>query len=80
MARQLGLGASGGVVISSVDEGSAADAAGLQQGDVIVELNRQHVSNLHGYQRLLDAAKPSDVVLLLINRSSTLVYVPIAAE
>jgi serine protease Do len=80
VARQLGVGSAGGVIVSGVDEGSAADAAGLQQGDLILELNRHHVNNLATYQRLVESIRPKDIALLLINRQGTMAYIPIATE
>jgi serine protease Do len=80
MARQLGLGPISGVVITAVDEGSAAEGAGLQQGDVIVEVNRQPIPNLATYQRLAEPLKPKDIPLLLVNRQGSFFYVPVATE
>ena len=79
-ARQFGLGSASGVIVSSVDEGSAADAAGLQQGDLILEVNRHHINNLATYQRLVESIRSKDIALLLISRQGTMAYIPIATE
>jgi Do/DeqQ family serine protease len=45
LAQALGLADSAGVVVSSVEEGSAAANAGLQAGDVITSVNKHPVSS-----------------------------------
>jgi serine protease Do len=45
IASQLGYRGDGKVVVSGVNTGSPADAAGLQRGDVIVEADRRAVSS-----------------------------------
>ena len=50
LAKELGLDASGGVVISSVQPGSRADEAGLRARDVILEVNRAAVKDVDSYQ------------------------------
>jgi serine protease Do len=52
----------------------------LAAGDVILEVNRQPVTSLAAYQRVVEPLKPTDVVLLLINRQGTQLYVPLAEE
>jgi serine protease Do len=80
VARQLGLETETGVVIAGVEEGSLAEGAALAAGDVILEVNRQPVPNLAAYQRIVEPLKPTDVVLLLVNRQGSNVYVPLAEE
>jgi serine protease Do len=80
VGRQLGLGSITGVVVSAVEEGSLAEAAGLSPGDLILEVNRQPVTDLVSYQRLVDPIRPKDLTLLLINRQGTILYVPIEGE
>ena len=73
--EQLGLPAGlTGVVVSAVDPGSAAGAAGIAVGDVIQEVDRKPVRSVNDYQRVI-AAAPNQPVLLLINRKGTTHYV-----
>ena len=80
VARQLGLTSSTGVVVTAVEEGSLAEAAGISMGDLILEVNRKPVPDLEAYQRLVEPIKPKDLTLLLISRQGTLLYVPIEGE
>ncbi|MBI3569588.1 MAG: DegQ family serine endoprotease [Gammaproteobacteria bacterium] len=78
IARQLGLppGAMG-VVIAGVEQGSAAEEAGLQEGDVIMEINRQPVRNIGDFKRLSGKLSKKDSTLLLINRQGRKLFLAI---
>ncbi len=80
LARQMDLPVTSGVVVTDVEEGSLAEAAGLQPGDVILELNRQPVLSFSTLQRLADPLKPTDLALLLVNRQGNVLYVPIQSD
>jgi serine protease Do len=72
-ARDLGLSpTTKGVVVTQVDPSSEAADAGLRQGDVIQEVNRQPVSNTAEFERALrnSNGKP----LLLVNRNGSTLY------
>jgi serine protease Do len=74
IAEQLGLAEATGVVVTEVLPGSPADEAGLQRGDVIVEVNRKEVADLDALQEQLGEGEQS--VLLLIRRDDSTIYVP----
>ena len=80
LARQMDLAVNAGVVVTDIEEGSLAEASGLQPGDVVLELNRQPVSNFNVFQRLADPLKPTDLALLLVNRQGNVLYIPIQSE
>jgi len=79
-APQLSPGSTTGVVVTGVEEGSLAEASGVAAGDLILEINRQPVLDLHAFQRLVAPIKPKDLTLLLISRQGTVLYVPIEGE
>jgi len=58
MAQSLGLKAPGGVIVSSVSSGSAADRAGLKQGDVITAFNGQSVHDMNSLRNRVAASGP----------------------
>jgi serine protease Do len=80
LARQMDLPVNNGVVVTDIEEGSLAEASGLQPGDVVLELNRQYVNSFAIFQRLADPLKPTDLALLLVNRQGNIMYIPIQGE
>lgn len=76
-ANQLGLRGTTGVLIADVESGSAADQAGIQQGDVILELNRKTVRNVDDYRKIAKSIGKEDSALLLIARQGGRLFVAI---
>jgi serine protease Do len=67
MAASLGLKEAGGVIISSVEPGSAADRAGLKQGDVIQSFNGESVKDFNVLRnRVADTAPGSSATVTVI--------------
>jgi serine protease Do len=78
IARQLGLPpGTTGVVIAGVEQGSAAEEAGLQEGDVIMQINRQPVRNIGDFKRLAGKLSKKDSSLFLINRQGRKLFIAI---
>ena len=75
MARQLGLRNAEGVLVAGVEDGSPADEAGVQRGDIIRELNRQRIKGLDDFERLSRNLKPGDRVTVLLQRGPMSLYV-----
>ena len=79
-ARELGLhGKVQGVVVVNVEPDSLADRAGLAQGDVIKEINRQPIKSVRDYERVASNLKKDESVLLLINRRGTALFITVKA-
>lgn len=60
LARRLGYGSAQGAIVASVARGSAADRAGLSEGDLIIEADKKAVTG------------PADVVSALADGSAIL--------
>jgi len=72
-ANQLGLlPNTKGVVVTKVDPSSDAAEAGLRQGDVIQEVNRQPVRNTAEFERAMHSSNGKP--LLLVNRNGSTMY------
>src|SRR5437870_11305943 len=79
-ARELGLhGKVQGVVVVDVEPDSLADRAGLAQGDVIKEINRQPIKSVRDYEKIVSNLKKDESVLLLINRRGTALFITVKA-
>jgi serine protease Do len=77
-ARELGLtGKVQGVVVVGVGPDSAAEQAGLQQGDVIREINRQPVKSVKDYERAASHLRKDDRVLVLVNRRGATLFLSV---
>lgn len=61
-------GISGGVMVDSVTKGSPADDAGFKEGDIIYEMDGEHIENMSDYESFLESKKPKDKVKVLIYR------------
>lgn len=61
----------GGEAVVQVEQGTPADKAGLQPGDVITAINGQQIDDQHPLQSLLYAHKPGDKVTLTVNRDGS---------
>jgi serine protease Do len=79
LARELGMSDKDGVVITQVQAGSSADGAGLRRRDIILEVDRQPVKDVHSYEQAL-AKRRADSVLLLIKRAGSTLFVPLKRQ
>jgi serine protease Do len=60
-----------------VESGSAAEEAGIQAGDVVVELNRKPVRDTDDFRRLSKSIGKDESALLLIVRQNRKLFVAI---
>jgi serine protease Do len=68
LAAGLGLAETKGVIVSSVQQGSAADRAGLRQGDVITALNGAAINDSNSLRNSIASTQPGTEVTLTILR------------
>ncbi len=80
MAESLNLKQSGGVIVSSVTPGSAADRAGIKRGDVIVSLNGQPVHDMNALRNRVADAGPGTKADLTIVRDGSEKHVTATLE
>jgi len=60
IAQQLSLPGDCGVLVTSVIDGSPAQKAGLQRGDVILSLNNIAVKDVDGFREIMAELNPGD--------------------
>ncbi|MCH8133077.1 MAG: Do family serine endopeptidase [Myxococcales bacterium] len=77
LATRLGIDEDTGVIVVGVLRGSPAAEAGLRREDVILEVDKQEVSDVGRLDELLSQA--DDGALLLIRRGDATVFVPLPA-
>ncbi len=66
-----------GVVITSVEPGGPGEAAGLQRGDVIQEVNHEPIKTLGDYQKSSEKIKKDELAVLLVNRQGNSLFVAV---
>jgi serine protease Do len=66
-----------GVLINHVESGSPAEAAGLQRGDVIQEVNHEVIKSLEDYQRASAKIKKEEMAVLLLSRQGNNLFVAV---
>jgi serine protease Do len=76
MASELRTERKQGVVVTQVRGGSPAEDAGLQQGDVIFEVNRQPVGSVHEFEAQINKV-PNSSTLLAVDRQGSTFFVTI---
>ncbi len=66
LAEQLGAAGDRGVLITQVQTGSIAAAAGLRPGTIVKEVNKTPVTNVEEFKKALENRANRDVILLLL--------------
>ena len=66
-----------GVLINKVEPGSAAEMAGVQQGDVIQEVNHQVVKSLEDYRSISAKIKKEEMAVLLLSRQGNNLFIAV---
>ena len=73
---QLGIDNSiGGVVVRDIDQSSSAAESGIRKGDIIMEVNRQSVTSVGDYHKIIKQIKNGQSVLLVIFREGSAFFV-----
>ena len=70
MAQALGMSETKGIIVNSVVAGSAAERAGIRQGDVIIALNGSPVNETNAFRNQIASMGPGAQVTLTILRDN----------
>lgn len=77
---ELGLSEEqGGVIVARIASGSVAEEVGIQQKDIILEVNRQKVPDVLSYHTALQKTTKGEIVLLLIRRGESIFFLTLKA-
>jgi serine protease Do len=80
LAGLFGLEKPEGVLVNSVAEGSPAQKAGLQRGDIILEYNKKKVNDPDSLKEEVLKTKIGEKVVVLVFRNGNTLYIPITVE
>jgi Do/DeqQ family serine protease len=70
MAQSLGMSETKGIIVNSVTPGSAAERAGIRQGDVIIALDGSPVNEVNAFRNRIASSGPGAQVTLTILRDN----------
>jgi serine protease Do len=80
LARELGLpGGSRGLAVTGVEPGSAAEQAGVREGDLIVSVNGQQVNDVSELKAALGMSKKDESTRLRIRRGGGYLFLAVPA-
>ncbi len=74
-ARYRISGIKKGVVVVGVEDGSVADEIGLQEGDVILEVNRKKIEDLRDFDNAVKEASLEKGILFQLHRKGSSFYI-----
>ena len=80
MASSLGLKKPGGVIVSSVTAGSAAERAGIRQGDVITAFDGQPIHDMNALRNRVAASGPGSTADVTVVRDGAERHVSVKLE
>lgn len=63
-----------GVVVTQIEEGSSAEALGVEQGDLLVEIGGQAIESASQFKKVFDAIQPGKVIRMGLARGNQMYY------
>jgi len=80
LAESLSLEEKSGLIVTDVEEGSPGGEAGIERGDIILEVDRKQVDTIKNLKKQLEKSKKNDSVVLLMKRDEHTRYVVIKTK
>jgi serine protease Do len=77
MRQRFNLPGLQGIIVTEVVQGSKAEKAGVEQGDIIKEINHQTVESVGDFLKIVKEVKQGDPINLFIQRSNGFTVVKI---
>lgn len=71
LAREKGISATAGLYVSAIEPNSAAEEAGIQEGDVIVSIDGRPATTTGELQELMARHRPGDTVAISVLRDNS---------
>jgi serine protease Do len=68
------------VLVTSVEDGAAAEEAGIRRGDVIVEVNRQPVKTVADFERATRDLKKGERLTMRLERGDVALYIALVPD
>lgn len=71
LAKQLNIADTRGFYVQAVTPNSGAEKAGLQQNDIIIQINNKDINNFIDIKNVLNTKRPNDIVKVKFKRDQT---------
>ena len=78
--RQYNLPDSRGLIVTGIMPGGLAAQAGIQQGDIILEMDKKPIKDMNDFMERMSKYKTGDTILFLIKRQTGSFFVTIKLE
>ncbi|MBN1276664.1 MAG: PDZ domain-containing protein, partial [Deltaproteobacteria bacterium] len=79
-AQRYNLSDSRGLVVTGVMSGSPAALAGIQPGDILLELDRKSIKSMSDFKERISKYKKGDTLLFLVKRQSGTIFLTLNIE
>jgi serine protease Do len=79
-AQQLGVQGDRGIVVTEVEPDGLADRAGIQEGDLIREVNGARIARVADYNKAVAAVKKGNYLKVLLQRGRSSLYVALRLD
>jgi serine protease Do len=82
-AKENGIRDKSGVIVTDIGQGSPADDAGVQRGDIIKEVNDAKIKDVYDYNAAIDKARsksPRKPIVLLVKRGDSTQFLAVDPE
>ena len=73
----MGISDIQGVYVNAIEDGSGAEKAGIEEGDIIKKVDRVNITKFSELTGYLSSKRPKDVVEVMVERDGDLVTLPV---
>ena len=77
LAKHFNFSETEGVFVTDVEPESNADEAGIKRGDVILDVNKEKISNIKEFRKAIRSGKKRDTALFLISRDNRILFIAV---
>jgi Do/DeqQ family serine protease len=77
LAKSVGLNNTEGVYVNALTDRSAAAAAGMKPGDVILKIGDQEINDVPSLEEMVGRYRPGDKINITVSRDNSIMQIPV---